>query len=199
MKTKRDISTISYNTKDFIYNVLYELYKAHKIAFFCGVCHIGETLDDGTQEKDHIHLFVEPNEKLDTMDLIELSKEVDPVNPDKPLKTIFWHYSDWDNWLLYDMHDKEYLRLKLQKRDYTYSYEDFFYSDEDEFFERYNKALHSSKISDMLRLPKLLKDNSVAELTALGYVRPEQALTFKAYEELLSRGKMELEHKRKHD
>lgn len=199
MITKRDISTISYNTIPFIDCMLKGLYQAQIIAFYCGVQHIGEILDDGTREKNHLHIFVEPNKKINTMDLIELSKEVDSRNPDKPLKTIFWHYSDWDNWLLYSLHDREYLKLKLQKRDYVYTKDDFFYSDEDEFFERYNRAVHSSKISDMLRLPKLLKDNSVAELTALGYVRPEQALTYKAYEELLNRGKLELTHKRKHD
>lgn len=199
MITKRCISTISYNTIPYITNMLNGLVKSGDVAFYCGVQHIGELLDDGTKEKDHLHIFLEPNKKINSMDLIEESKEIDPNNPDKPLKTIFWHYSDWDNWLLYCMHDTEYLRLKLQKRDYTYVFDDFFFSDLDEFFERYNSAVHSSKIADMLRLPKLLNENSVAELTALGYVRPEQALTFKAYEELLNRGKLELSHKRSHD
>ena len=110
MITKRDISTISYNTIPFITNVLDGLVKSGHIAFYCGVRHIGEILDDGTKEKDHLHIFVEPNTKINSMDLIELSKEIDPYNPDKPLKTIFWHYSDWDNWLLYSLHDTEYLK-----------------------------------------------------------------------------------------
>ena len=199
MLTKRPISTISYNTKDFLIDYLDHLLIAKKIVFYAGVYHIGEVLDDGTKEKDHAHVYIEPHGKVDSLELIDLSKEYDPNNPDKPLKTIFWHYSDWANWLLYDLHDPDYLRLKMQKRQFQYSYEDFFYSDDDEFFERYNQAVHSSTIADMLRLPKLLKEHSVAELTALGYVRPDNATQYKAYEDLLRRGNMELTHKRKHD
>lgn len=199
MITKRPISTISYNSKEFITKMLDELISARKISFYSGVYHIGEVLDDGSKEKCHAHIYIEPHKKIDSMELIEMSKEVDPTHPDKPLKTIFWHYSDWDNWLLYALHDIDYLKLKMQKRQYQYTYDEFFYSDSDEFFERYNQAIHSSTIADMLRLPRLLKEHSVAELTALGYVRPDNATQYKAYEDLLRRGNMELTHKRKHE
>lgn len=199
MKTKNDISTISYNTDEFLCEMLNELYHHQKIAFWVYVRHHGEILDDGTFEKDHCHLFIEPNCALDTMSLCKLSEEFDANNPDKPLKCIYFRKSKWEDWLFYALHDETYLKLKLEKRDYEYSFEDFFCSDGDEFFERFNQAMHSSTIASMLRLPRLLKTMSVAEMTALGYVRPEQAMQFKYYEELLKRGQHELEHKRSHD
>ena len=199
MKTSHDISTISYNSIDFLINYLNELYEAHKIAFWCFVPHIPEELDDHTMEKKHIHLFVEPNCALDTMNLSKESEEFDPNFPDKPLKCIYWRKSKWEDWLLYGLHDETYLKLKLEKREFGYTYSDFYYSDEYEFFERFNQALHSSAISSMLRLPQLLKTHSVPELVALGYVRPDQAYNFACYERLLARGNEELTHKRKHD
>ena len=199
MKTSHLISTISYNSVEFLKSKLNEMYKAHKIAFWCFVQHMPEELDDHTWEKPHIHLFVEPNCALDTMDLQKETEEFDPVHPDLPLKTIYWRKSDWENWLLYAMHDETYLHLKLEKREFCYEYGDFYYSDSDEFFERYNAALHSSTISEMMRLPKLLKEHSVAELVALGYVQPAQSYNFAMYEKLLARGKEELSHKRSHE
>lgn len=199
MKTNQPISTISYNSPAFLTKMLNELYEAHKIAFWCFVCHIPEELDDHTMEKPHIHLYIEPNCQLDTMDLQKLTEEFDPNFPDKPLKCIYFRKSDWENWLLYGLHDATYLKLKLEIREYSYTFDDFFCSDLDEFFERYNCALHSSKISEMLRLPTLLKTHSVPELVALGFVQPSQAYNFAMYEKLLQRGNDELEHKRKHD
>lgn len=199
MKTNHLISTISYNTLEFLIKMLNELYEAHRIAFWCFVEHIPEELDDHTMEKKHIHLFIEPNCQLDTMDLQKLSEEFDPEFPDKPLKCIYFRKSSWEDWLLYGLHDETYLKLKLEKREYSYTFDDFYFSDPDEFFERYNDALHSSKIAEMIRLPNLLKTHSVPELVALGFVQPSQAYNFAQYEKLLQRGHEELSHKRKHD
>lgn len=199
MKTSQDISTISYNSPEFLSEYLNTLYRQHKIAFWAFVVHIGETLDDGTVEKNHAHVFIEPNCPLDTMGLVKGSEEFDPEHPEHPLKCIYFRKSRWADWLLYALHDSTYLKLKLEKRDYSYQYEDFYYSDPDEFFERFNVAMHSSTISEMIRLPKLLKQHSVPELVALGYVRPDQAYNFKVYDDLLQRGNVELQHKRSHD
>lgn len=199
MKTSNNISTISYNTDEFLCNMLNELYHQRKVAFWTYVRHHGEKLDDGTMEKEHCHVFIEPNCALDTMALCKLSEEFDADHPEHPLKCIYFRKSKWEDWLFYALHDDTYLKLKLEKRDYEYDFSDFFSSDGDEFFERFNQARHSSTIASMLRLPKLLKLNSVAELTALGYVRPDQAFQYKYYEDLLNRGNLELEHKRSHD
>ena len=178
MKTTSPISTISYNSIDFLKSILDDLYLRHRIAFYCFVKHLPEELDDHTWEKEHIHLFIEPNCSVDTMDLQRMTEEFDPEHPVHPLKCIFFRKSDWDNWLLYDLHDETYLKLKMQKRQYTYTLDDFYYSDPDEFFERCNDALHSSKIADMLRLPRMLKQYSIPEMVALGYVPPSQAFQY---------------------
>ena len=199
MKTTSPISTISYNSIDFLKSILDDLYLKHRISFYCFVKHLPEELDDHTWEKDHIHLFIEPNCSVDTMDIQKMTEEFDPDHPDHPLKCIFFRKSDWDNWLLYDLHDETYLKLKMQKRQYTYTLDDFYYSDSDEFFERCNDALHSSKIANMLRLPRMLKEYSIPEMVALGYVPPSLAFQYSTYENLLRRGNDELTHKRKHE
>lgn len=106
MATQKPISTISYNTESFLREKLEELYKAHIICAFQYIKHIGE---DG--DKDHIHLRIEPNRRLDTMDLNErfcewiqgesLPRRCRPFRPAKE-----------EDWYLYVVHDADYLRLK---------------------------------------------------------------------------------------
>lgn len=196
MRTKKPISTISYNSYEFLKTMLDDLLHQQIISFYSFIKHFPEELEDHTMEKPHFHVYVEPHGQVDTMELCKLSQEFDPEHPEKPLKCIYWRTSDWPNWLLYALHDETYLKLKLEKRDKFYSYDDFDFSDPDEFFERYNDAVHSSTIASMLRLPKLLKTTSVPELVALGYVKPEQACQFSAYEKLLKKGNQILTKKR---
>ncbi len=70
MATSRPISTISYNTEQFLKETLDNWIKQHIIMNYMYICHKGE---DG--DKDHIHVFIEPNKKLDPMDLMEKLKE----------------------------------------------------------------------------------------------------------------------------
>lgn len=189
MKTNKCISTISYNSEKFLQNLLNELMEQQLIVFWVYVVHRPEHLEDGTMEKPHIHLFVEPHTQIDTLWLSKISCEFDPKHPDLPLKCIWWQKSDWNNWLWYDLHDEQYLKLKLEKREYSYTYEDFVSSDDAEFFERYNNARHSSTIATMLRLPRMMQEMSIAEMAYKGYIRPEQAVQFREYEKLCKRGK----------
>lgn len=109
MATQKPISTISYNTEPFLKEKLQELLDGHIIQAYQYICHKGE---DG--DRDHIHLRIEPNKKLDPMNLTELLAEYDPENPDKRLTVRPWRPSKEEDWFLYAVHDKEYLKNKYK-------------------------------------------------------------------------------------
>lgn len=106
MATQKPISTISYNTEPFLREKLDGWIQAHIIQAYMYICHKGE---DG--DKDHIHLRIEPNKKLDPMDLTELLTEYE-LGKDKPLGCRPWRPSKEEDWYLYVVHDEKYLKLK---------------------------------------------------------------------------------------
>lgn len=112
MATQKPISTISYNSEAFLREQLEVWYSNHIIQAYQYICHKGE---DG--DKDHIHLRIEPNRKLDPMDLSEKLREFDPKHPTKPLCVRPWRPSKEEDWYLYVVHDADYLKLKYKGGD----------------------------------------------------------------------------------
>ena len=106
MATQKPISTISYNTEAFLKEKLDIWLNGHIIQAYQYICHKGE---DG--DKDHIHLRIEPNKKLDPMDLQEQLREY-PIGSDKPLGCRPFRPSKEEDWILYAVHDEQYLKLK---------------------------------------------------------------------------------------
>jgi len=106
MATQKPISTISYNSEAFLKEHLDAWVKGHIIQSYMYICHKGE---DG--DKDHIHVRVEPNKKLDPMDLQEQLREFQ-IGKDKPLGCRPWRPSKEEDWILYAVHDKDYLTVK---------------------------------------------------------------------------------------
>lgn len=106
MATQKPISTISYNTESFLKEKLDSWVSAHIIQCYMYIKHKGE---DG--DKDHIHLRIEPNRKLDPMDLTVQLTEYVSDNP-KPLGVRPWRSSKEEDWILYAVHDKQYMKLK---------------------------------------------------------------------------------------
>ena len=126
--TKSPISTISYNTEEFLKSRLEEWYECHWIQAYMYIKHKGE---DG--DKDHIHLRIIPNMRLDPMDLSLELREYEPGN-DKPLGVRPWQNSKEEDWILYAVHDKDYLRIKYGKKEdkrekLPYKWEDIVVSD----------------------------------------------------------------------
>ena len=122
MATQKPISTISYNSEAFLREKLDAWVQAHIIQCYTYICHKGEEGD-----KDHIHLRIEPNKKLDPMELTESLKEF-VKGQDKPLGVRPWRQSKEEDWFLYAVHDKQYLELKYGGGDkgekLPYSWED---------------------------------------------------------------------------
>lgn len=106
MATRKPISTISYNTESFLREKLETWLSAHKIQAYQYICHKGE---DG--DKDHIHVRIEPNKNLDPMDLQEDLREFQ-IGKDKPLGCRPFRESKEEDWILYAVHDPQYLSLK---------------------------------------------------------------------------------------
>lgn len=108
MATQKPISSISYNTLSFFESVVKELYDQHIICNYMYILHKGE---DG--DKDHIHFYLEPNRRLDPMEIKSLFFEVDLKHPDKkPLGIRPFRPSKESDWILYAVHDEQYLKLK---------------------------------------------------------------------------------------
>lgn len=106
MATQKPISTISYNTEAFLREKLETWLAAHLIQAYQYICHKGE---DG--DKDHIHLRIEPNKKLDPMDLGEQLREFQ-IGKEKPLSCRPFRQSKEEDWILYAVHDPQYLKMK---------------------------------------------------------------------------------------
>lgn len=106
MATQKPISTISYNTEAFLVEKLNEWYNAHIIQSYQYIKHKGE---DG--DKDHIHLRIEPNKRIDPMNLSDELIEYVHDNP-LPLRSRPWRASKEEDWILYVLHDEKYLKLK---------------------------------------------------------------------------------------
>jgi len=193
MRTSKPVSTISYNSKEKLESTLNALYNMGKVAFWAAVKHDGETLDDGTVEKDHWHVYVEPNERIDTMEVQKLSQEFDPKRPDKPLKMIDFRPSKWEDWLWYTLHDADYLRTKAEFREFCYTRENYIFSDEDEFNYRFDRARNSSIIAQKFRTIRLMQEHSVAQLCAMGIISPGEALNYSVYERAYRDGVNELQ------
>ena len=110
MRTSKEISTISYNTEAFLYDRLQELLRNKVISDYIYIKH----LPDDDERKEHIHLWLKPNKLLDSMDIQDFLKEIDPNNP-KPLKVLDFKPSKSDDWILYCQHYRPYLEYKCSK------------------------------------------------------------------------------------
>lgn len=106
MATQKPISTISYNSEAFLVEKLEGWYKAHIIQAYQYICHKGENGD-----KDHIHVRIEPNKKIDPMNFIDELKEYQ-IGKEKPLGCRPFRPSKEEDWILYGVHDEEYLAQK---------------------------------------------------------------------------------------
>ena len=150
MRTTKPISTISFNTPDYLAHKLEELVKAKRLSFWAFISHLPE--DDEAGNRDHIHVYIEPAKMLQTDDLKDELKEFDSAKPDKPRGCISFRSSKFADWYLYALHDKAYLASKGQKRKYHYKHDDILSSDSDDlqFKARTIDMLSVSPYADIL-------------------------------------------------
>ena len=109
--TAKPISTISYNTGEFLKRKLDEMLKAYIINDYRYIFHYGEGGD-----KDHYHVYIEPNKRLDTGRLRDEFNEITTEN-DKPLGCMPFRQSKYDHWIMYVIHDPKYLLIHKSDND----------------------------------------------------------------------------------
>lgn len=119
------------------------------------IFHKGE---DG--DKDHIHLRIVPNTRLNPMELTEFFKEPDLKFPDKkPLGVRPWQPSKEEDWFLYAVHDPKYMKLKykddphekLEYKDSDVIVSDMFDSEIAFIRARASLAHHATNLLDRMR------------------------------------------------
>lgn len=132
MKTKKPISTVSFNTETFLKNKLDELTQAGILSWWVYMEHLPE----GEESKGHFHVYAEPSSQVQTDDVRKEFQEFDPTNPDKPKGTLLWVSSKFDDWHDYALHDPCYLASKGLVKKYAYKRDAFVTADEDELINR---------------------------------------------------------------
>lgn len=173
MRTKKPFSTISYNSDEFLKARLDELHDKHIIYDYMFINHLPEQ----DETKKHKHVYICPNTMIDTMDFQKLFTEVD-FEHELPLKCIQFRSSKIDHWILYALHNKQYLTIMChQERKYHYNKEDIIYCDKDEFEANYYNAFHESEFAERLRTLDVIKNsgNSPADLIYHGFMSLNQA------------------------
>ncbi len=116
VKTTKPISTISYNTIEFLQGMLDTFIKNHVIEFYCFIQHFPDT--DST--KEHIHVYIEPNRSIDTGEFRSAFNQF-VQGEELPRGVLpFQKTKDFQDWYLYGLHDTTYLAKKGQQRNIQY-------------------------------------------------------------------------------
>lgn len=182
MKTSKPFSTISYNSEEFLTVKLNELIQSRDIAFWVFIEHYPEE----DERKKHKHLYIVPNNRVDTEQVREYLTEVEPQNPTKPLLCIPCKSSKFADWYLYALHDTRYLASKGQSRKYHYTQKDLKTSDIDFLTEE----VHTIDFTKLNRLETLLEavDKQVpfSSLVRDGVVPIQQINSFKSAYDLMT-------------
>lgn len=147
MATKQPLSSISYNTKDFLVSTLEHLRYMQIISYYEFIEHQPDV--DGT--KKHIHLICFPCKGVnpETFRQYFVEKIADSENP---LQCMPFRTSNYGDWYWYALHDKDYLKSKQMERNCFYKDDDVF-SPMRDFHEQLvseHPLINYCKLSDML-------------------------------------------------
>ena len=180
MQTSKPISTISYNTIEFLTSVLDYLIRTHVIDYYMFIPHIGEDDGFGENEKDHIHLFIIPNHRINTANLD--SYFIEPVPNSLPLKCINWNTSNPDDWILYVLHDPEYLLTKFEHRELQYHFGNIKSSCKETLRRMFRHAYQSSGYARMRNLYQYAASNGLlTDLMRIGAIPINQIASYEQY------------------
>lgn len=183
MRTSKPFSTISYNTKEFLEEKMNGYVQRGVISFWCAVKHFAE--EDET--KEHFHLFVVPDGRVDTQQITNDMKEIDLSDPlKKPLGVMPWRSSKFGDWYMYSSHNTAYLTSKGQKRKYHYSQGDFLSSDSDYL----NELIHTIDLSKINKIQIVIDaiehNESITDLLMKGQIPIMQIGAFQTAFEMVS-------------
>lgn len=150
MQTSKLISTISYNSPEYLEGTLRRLVDSGLVEYSHWILHQPE--DDET--KAHFHVILQPNRRIDSEALRREFREILPGSD--PLGCLPFHNSKMHDWILYGAHDVAYLMKQCQTRKHHYSREDFQTTEPDLFADDWNEA-HRAENSTMRLLEEMAK------------------------------------------
>lgn len=194
MLTICKLSTISYNTDDYLCSVLNSLLNARKISFWAFINHAPED----EELAKHKHLLLIPDTQLSTTDLSDAFLEFDPEMPQNPLRCIDWRKtSSISDWLLYAIHDSVYCKLKYgENKKFHYEQSDVKCSDKYQIANYWYEAYHEFKFWKSQKFQKFLKNGMTAkQLVKSGYVSMGEMVQFNAMCSILSESNKTDSHK----
>lgn len=111
--TAKPITSITYNSVPFLTDKLNALVETGRLEEYRFIEHYKDTdPNTGEVKKAHIHMWLLPNRRLDTAMLRKEFNEIDPSNTLPLRPQPFEKCNSEGDWLLYVLHDPEYLELK---------------------------------------------------------------------------------------
>lgn len=143
MKTEKPLTSISYNTPEFLKAQCDKLVKSGTIDFYAFIKHKGEADPfDGVRDKDHIHILVRPLKAVQTATFTTHFIEIDKTDTAAPLGCVrFDKCKNPGTWVLYSLHYSPYLDSIGEKKEfYNYDFHDFVTNNEQEL-RRYRKSV----------------------------------------------------------
>lgn len=176
MLTSTILSNISYNTDIFLEKQLNELLKGHQISFWCYIKHQPED----QELKEHKHLLIIPDTRIDTVALDDHFLEPDPNN-DLPLKCMLWTKTKCIyDWFLYGVHDSVYCKLKYaEDKKIHYTVKDFVFSNLDIFNDFWFKSYHEYDFWKSTKYRKFIEMGwSCKDIVKRGYVDLNEMVNF---------------------
>lgn len=187
MKTTKPCSTISYNSKEFLERKLNELIDRRIIDFWAFIEHLPEE----DEKKEHKHVHIVPNGKIDTDQVKDFLTELNPADIEHPFGCLWFQSSKFDDWYFYELHDIEYLASKGQSRKYQYLESDFVYSSED-YFSQLKHRIDYSKIGNKKTkrvIDEIKHGEDLVSLLNRGLISPQNFMQWeKIYNAMTYRG-----------
>lgn len=187
MKTSKPFSTISYNSADYLTTKLDDLFQRRVIDFFAWIQHYPEA----DESKAHKHLYIVPNGRVDTDQVLQYLIEPDPYNPTRPLLCLRPRSSKFADWYLYALHDTAYLATKGQARKYHYGPADIVSADNDYLLEE----IHQIDFAKINRLASLreaaLRGVPFEELLLSGSIPIQQTYAYRQAYDLMQQYKLQ--------
>ncbi len=187
MRTSKLISTISYNSDEYLVNTLNSFLTDNKISFWAYITHLPEK----NENKKHKHVMIYPNGIVDTDKIRAEFAEIVPDNS-IPLSVMPFRTSKFVDAYLYFIHDEAYLASKGQEKKYHYDINDIICSDRG-FLSELISSVDFSKYNKINVLLDAIEHNISFELlVASGRVPITQIRNYeRAYELLTINSKLE--------
>lgn len=174
MQTTKLISSISYNTPDFLSGKLFDLVRQGIIEYAHWIWHSPEE----DEKKSHAHLVLKPNRRLDTSKLRNEFVEL-VVGEEKPRGVLPFQPSKMNDWILYSVHDVAYLLRKCQRRIHHYDKSDLKTTEADLLEEDW-RACHEGEDNRVTQLIELAQNGVTwVDILKMGFLPVNQLFQFK--------------------